>query len=109
MTYLIAISTTNNKTWERPNWTVVTEKNTLDLAVSVFNTFVDYAETGDTPSMFFGIPVKVTQVAIFKYAGGDTFHRKPTRYHDHRDKSEWLISGAGDLINYVNSDFTINK
>lgn len=107
--YIVMYSTTNNKPYESADWHTVTETEALDKAVEVMAIWTNKAATEDNTQ---GWPIygKITQVAIFRLAGGETFTRKPLRYADYRDKRDWAISDqVGGLVNAVNSDFTINK
>jgi hypothetical protein len=42
---------------------------------------------------------KLTRIAVFKVDGKRTFHNRPRRMCDRRDKSGWLIIGLEGLIN----------
>lgn len=110
MKYLIAYSASTGQ-FKPKNWQVATEKQTLEEAISVYENFVAISENKSTE--YCGRPgmKPITQVAIFKYAGGDTFSRKPRRYFDNRDKSDWVITNAAvtGLVNRLNSDYTMNK
>lgn len=106
--FIIVYSTTNNRQWQSPNWRTVTEKETLEEAKVVFGNIEALAETRQEHGWpYFGV---ITQVAIFKLAGKETFTRKPRYVADYRDKREWGVGDAvGGLVNAVNSDFTINR
>ena len=109
MAFIIVYSTTNNKPYDAPNWRTVTEKDTLDEAIKVFDIWKNKAENEDNTRDFpvFG---KIIQVAIFKLAGRDTFTRRPRYYADYRDKSNFAINTTtAGPINAMNSDYSMNK
>lgn len=105
--WIIVYSTINNKPWDAAGWRTSAEVQTLDKAHGIFDNIVALAETRKKHEWpYFGV---ITQVAIFRVCGVDTFKRKPRYYADYRDKRGWPIQGAGNLIDAMNSDGSVNR
>jgi hypothetical protein len=78
-------------------WQGNIEKDDFQAAVQVYENLKALDEQyTKTTHPYFG---RLTRIAVFKVDGKRTFHNKPRRLCDRRDKSDWLIIGLEGLIN----------
>jgi hypothetical protein len=79
-------------------WQGNIEKDDFQEAIKVYDNLKALDEEyTKTAFPYFG---KLTRIAVFKLDGKRTFHNKPRRLCDRRDKSEWIITAdLGGLIN----------
>lgn len=90
--YIVVYSITNNRQWQAPNWMTVGEYETLDEAKIAYGNFCQISDDRETSYLARDAQPVITQVAVFRLAGGETFERKPRLYHDNRDKTGWPIN-----------------
>jgi hypothetical protein len=99
MKFLVSytINEPNDQFADHVLWQGNIEKPTLAEAVQVYENLRDLPEEyTKTAHPYFG---KLTRIAVFRERGKETFHKRPYRLCDRRDKSDWLIIGLEGLIN----------
>jgi hypothetical protein len=107
--FIVVCSTANNKPWEPANWRTVTETATITQALTAFDNYAYLAVQKATDYQCRTNQPVITQVAIFKLDGPNTFTNRPRYHADYRDKSGWPIANAvSGLVNAMNSDGSLN-
>lgn len=94
------------KQFDNPFWRVFAEKTDLTEAKMVAENISQHSR--DYTITAYPFYCEIGMVAVFSDRGAETFLRKPRLLIDNRDKSDWIITGCGEIINSANSDYSLN-
>ena len=93
--YTVLYSTTNANQFETMGWNTFTEHETRKEAIASYKNSKEIKE-------YMGLPV-------YAWCMVGKSLDTPLMLIDYRDKSKWLICGCADVVNRLNSDYTMNK